>query len=714
MRSLQLIKQAATTQAARAVGALSMYRLAAGALALASLSLVGESAHAGTIDPWLARTLQDGAVHEFFVVMDTSADVNAIARKTRPGVRSERVAAVRDALRSHAERAQAPLRAELDAKGIGHRSFHIVNALLVQGDLKLAEALATRADVLRLEGNPRIRSLPLPEVQQRELALKAIAAVPPGVSDTRATLMWAQGYTGQGIVVGGQDTGVSWSHPALKSQYLGWNGSSVDHNYHWHDAIHAQPPADPNPNPCGYNTTSPCDDNGHGTHTMGTAVGDNGAGEQVGMAPGARWIACRNMDSGAGTPATYLECFEWFLAPYPVGGTTQDGDPARAPHVTINSWGCPVAEGCNVLTLKQAVEAQRAAGIMTVGAAGNRGPGCNTVDDGPGIYDATYSVGAYDPANQTLASFSSRGLVTADGSNRQKPDLVAPGVNVRSSFPGGGYGSISGTSMATPHVAGAVALLWSALPQMQRNIDATESLLNGGATPVALDTPDCGTSGSPNALWGHGKLNVLAAFNNARPSVTIVRRGSGSGAVTSSPSGIDCGATCSEEFTASSIVTLSATPEAGSLFTGWLGGCTGMGACSVVAQPGTRVSATFAPASLAPLRLDIDGNTEYGALSDGLLVLRYLFGIGGAALSNGAIGTGAMVSDPEIQTRLDDLKPLLDIDGNGRADALTDGILVIRYLFGLRGPALISGAIGTGATRINFEAIEAQLASLLN
>ncbi len=152
--------------------------------------------------------------------------------------------------------------------------------------------------------------------------------------------MWAAGYTGQGAVIGGQDTGYDWDHPALKNQYRGWNGASADHDYNWHDAIHVTGSI------CGANSPEPCDDDDHGTHTMGTMVGDDGLGNQIGMAPGARWIGCRNMNDGVGTPATYTECYEWFIAPYPVGGTPDQGDPSKAPDVINNSWGCPPSEGC--------------------------------------------------------------------------------------------------------------------------------------------------------------------------------------------------------------------------------------------------------------------------------------------------------------------------------------------------------------------------------
>ena len=211
--------------------------------------------------------------------------------------------------------------------------------------------------------------------------------IEPGIAYTHAPDVWALGFRGQGITVAGADTGQRWTHNALKPHYRGWDGVTADHNYNWHDSIH-----DSVGNPCGNNSPFPCDDNGHGTHTIGTAVGDDGMGNQIGMAPGARWIGCRNMDQGNGTPARYIECMEWFLAPYPIGGG--QGDPLRAPDITSNSWVCPPSEGCSANTLQAAVEAQAAAGIMMVAGAGNDGPSCSTVMYPPAIYAASYTVGA--------------------------------------------------------------------------------------------------------------------------------------------------------------------------------------------------------------------------------------------------------------------------------------------------------------------------------
>jgi subtilisin family serine protease len=215
------------------------------------------------------------------------------------------------------------------------------------------------------------------------------------------------------------------------------------------------------------------------------------------------------------------------LAPFPLGGDPlREGDPLRSAHVLNNSWGCPEEhEGCDPLSLEHAVEALRTAGIFVVASAGNEGPRCSTVDDPIAIYDGAFSVGAVDE-QRNLAPFSSTGPVTADGSGRLKPDIAAPGVDVWSAFPGGQYAMFSGTSMAGPHVAGVVALLWSADPQLIGDIERTEQILRDTAGPfsgrmgdllggAAADSPPAPTAPEPTPDPGEALIEGLLGAGDA-------------------------------------------------------------------------------------------------------------------------------------------------------------------------------------------------------
>src|SRR6266480_7481233 len=456
------------------------------------------------IAPWVIDHTAGGNQAEYLVVLSDQADSSgAAALRTK----QEKGRYVRDVLWNKAQSTQGPILKILRDRGVEHRSFYIVNMIWVKGDLDLALALAARSDVARIEGNPVIHNIPNPlPVKNISDQPETPQTVESGINYVHAPLVWAQGYTGQSVVVGGADTGYRWTHNALKNHYRGWNGSVANHDYNWHDSIH-----DSSGNPCGNDSIQPCDDNGHGTHTIGTAIGDDGAGNQIGMAPGAKWIGCRNMDQNNGTPARYVECMEFFLAPYPVNGNPNQGDPLKAPDITSNSWVCPPSEGCSVNTLQAAVEAQVAAGIMMVAGAGNDGPDCSTVMYPPAIYAASYTVGALNTGTDTIAGFSSRGPVTIDGSNRIKPDITAPGTDTRSSYntSDNAYASLSGTSMATPHIAGAMALLWCARPQLRHNISGSRSALNEAAFFLAYK--QCGTPGPPNNVSGWGRVDILAA-----------------------------------------------------------------------------------------------------------------------------------------------------------------------------------------------------------
>jgi serine protease AprX len=456
------------------------------------------------IDRWVIDRTADNQSAEMLIVLADRADLSGANRLATKAAKGR---FVYETLFAHAQRTQRPLVEWLQQRGVNYRAFYIVNAIWVKADRETALALAARSDVARLDGNPPIyNDFAQPEKSIGPQPARA-ESIEPGIQYVRAPQVWELGFTGQGIVVGGQDTGYLWNHPALRGHYRGWNGITVTHDYNWHDSIHTNTHGF---NSCGIDSPTPCDDQGHGTHTMGTVVGDDGGSNQIGMAPGAKWIGCRNMDRGWGTPATYLECFEFFLAPYPVNGRPEQGDPSKAPDITNNSWSCPDYEGCNAATLLEAVQAQRAAGIMTVVSATNRGPSCSTIGEPPALYAEAYTVGALDTGTDSIASFSSRGPVIIDGSNWRKPDIAAPGNPVRSSLSNGLYGYLSGTSMAAPHVAGAVALLWSAWPEFKNQITRTEQLLNDSA--VHLASSACNSSGWPNHTFGYGRLDIEAAL----------------------------------------------------------------------------------------------------------------------------------------------------------------------------------------------------------
>ena len=439
------------------------------------LQLTNGFAAASKIAPWVMEHTANGQKAEFFIELKDQADLSGAASLP---TKAEKGRYVYNTLLSKAQSTQEPILQWLRDRAIEHQSFYIINAILVKANRQVAETLASRPDVARISGNPVIHNdLPRLETTDGPAQPKRPATIEPGIQYTHAPQVWALGFTGQNIVVASADTGQRWTHNALKPHYRGWDGVNANHNYNWHDSIH-----DSVGNPCGNDSQQPCDDFFHGTHTTGTAIGDDGAGNQIGMAPGAKWIGCRNMDQGDGTPARYIECMEFFLAPYPLNCTPDQGDPTKAPDITINSWGCPVSEGCVVGDeLQAAVEAQAAAGIQMVVAAGNSVPlaAVSTTSDlvpnpPPRCMRLPIQSGALNTGTDTIASFSSRGPVTSDGSNRIKPDITAPGTNTRSATNGcdSCYGTASGTSMATPHISGAMALLWCAIPSLRHQIQA--------------------------------------------------------------------------------------------------------------------------------------------------------------------------------------------------------------------------------------------------
>ncbi|MEV8378067.1 S8 family serine peptidase [Kribbella sp. NPDC056861] len=445
------------------------------------------AAAASKIKPDLLSKLEGKdakGVTDFWVRFSDKADLtqaSAIADWNQRGT------AVAAALRKTAAESQAKVKAELDAQHATYKTLWATNAIVVKGgSLAMAQSIAGHAEV---EGvyNPVKYEVPetTKSAQQNE-----INAVEWGIANVKADQVWAQyGDKGAGITVANIDTGVQYDHPALVNQYRGKQANGTfDHNYNWFDAA-------------GTCSGAPCDTNGHGTHTMGTMAGDDGAANQVGVAPAVKWIAANGC---CPSDEALITSGQWMLEPTNLAGANPDA--SKRPNVINNSWGS--TQPSNDPFMEDVTLAWTASGIFGVFSNGNSGSACNT-SGSPGSSTSNYSVGAYDISNN-IASFSGRG---AGQGGTIKPNISAPGVNVRSSVPGNGYASFNGTSMAAPHLAGVVALLWAGAPTLKGDVAATRALLNG----TAIDAPNaqCGGTDANNNVFGQGRLDALALLNAA-------------------------------------------------------------------------------------------------------------------------------------------------------------------------------------------------------
>jgi hypothetical protein len=402
-------------------------------------------------------------------------------------------AQVYEILVGHAQQSQAGLRSDLDRFHLSYTPYYLVNAIEVRGGPLVRSWLASRPEVDRVLLNPWMR--PLPELPQASPGiLPAPQETPWNLTLVHADQVWDElGVTGEGIVVGQSDSGVQADHPELAANYRGRDDTTGRHDYNWFDPW--------------YNTETPQDLNGHGTHTLGTVAGQN-----TGIAPGATWYSCANLVRVFGNPALYLDCMQFMMAPFPINADPFiEGEPSLGAHVTNNSWGCPELEGCDPGALLPAVQALRSAGVFMAVSAGNDGPSCETINAPLALYEEVTTVGAINQSGQ-LVDFSSRGPVTADGSGLIKPDILAPGLDVLSAFPGDSYSALPGTSMAGPHVTGTVALIWSANPALIGDIDRTEQILALSAQPYTGSVPACpGADQLPSTAYGYGILDAYSA-----------------------------------------------------------------------------------------------------------------------------------------------------------------------------------------------------------
>jgi subtilisin family serine protease len=356
----------------------------------------------------------------------------------------------------------------------------IFNGISVTAAPSVIRELATRSDVRRIDPELTIQAPAAPTLPAP--AETGPAAPEPNVALVNAPALWNLGFRGQGVVVANMDTGVDYSHPDLAGRWRGGMNS-------WFD-------------PYGQHPTIPTDVNGHGTWTMGAMVGGDAGGTSIGMAPDAQWIAVKVFnDRGSATSTAIHRGFQWLLDP--------DGNPntADAPDVVNDSWTLSAA-GCN-LDFQPDLTQLRAAGILPIFAAGNYGPTPGTVLS-PANNPSAFAVGATDDADLIDPS-SSRGP-SACGQT-VVPRAVAPGINVRTTDLYGLYTAASGTSLAAPHVAGALALLLSAFPDLPA--DRQAAALESGAV-------DLGPTG-PDYDYGVGRLDVLAAYQwlSTAPDFTL-------------------------------------------------------------------------------------------------------------------------------------------------------------------------------------------------
>jgi subtilisin family serine protease len=444
----------------------------------------------GKVDAKVVSQMRTQGSASFWVLLRQKADLSAAPSIKKWGARGAFV--VRQ-LKSVASSTQRSLRAYLDAQHVSYQSYWIINGIRVVGaTAPVLSSVAARTEVKRVVATwsvPVERGVPSAKPN-------ATAAVEWGLKNIGANKVWKQfGVRGEGVVVANVDTGVQYTHPALVNQYRGnLGGGSFNHNYNWFDPSHV----------CSGTGATPCDNNSHGTHTMGTMVGLAGA-NKIGVAPKAKWIAAKGCESSSCSDSALLASGQFILAPTKTDGTAPK--PAKRPDVVNNSWGDP--NGAD--TFYQAtVNAWVASGIFPQFSNGNSGPSCGTVG-APGSFVNTYAAGAYD-INNTIASFSSRG--PSPFSSEIKPNIAAPGVNVRSSVPTNSYAAFNGTSMASPHVAGTVALLISANPALRGNISGLRSLLDNTATDTSVLT--CGGTADDNNVFGEGRLNAFAAVGAAK------------------------------------------------------------------------------------------------------------------------------------------------------------------------------------------------------
>lgn len=520
----------------------------------------------------LLLCLVAAAVHSLDLIVSLHEQVNL---GKRPTATDAQVQLLVNDLRSVAEETQRPLRHYLDEHlKVKYTPLWIVNAIALHGiSAAAAKSLFRQFGhmIASVETDHRVYMGPSDtpidqeehptsnERRQGELLRrrkKHMDHVEPNLFYVQADRMWSSGYTGRNITIAVVDSGVDVNHPALRTRYRGFRST---HDYHWFDPYRR--------------SETPHDWNGHGTHCAGIAVGidQEGGNDQpqrhwIGVAPGAQLIACLGIDVNSPRhSSTLLQCWQFALAPTDLKG--RGHDVSRRAHIVSNSWGLPVDASTRATGIlphryhhhsnnnkehhacsmpnrifDAAAKVLRRSGIFVVASAGNEGDKCSSLLC-PAVHSSVMAVCAVEHRNTsqkferdsgytngTIMPWSSRGPVPkelyrneggAAGNSKMsafymKPDVCAPGSQITSSLPGGRYAALSGTSMAAPHVAGAVALLWEAVPELLRDVEQTEQILRRGSLQMqdnrCSDKDGDNSNGVPNEVYGWGNLKIWKTY----------------------------------------------------------------------------------------------------------------------------------------------------------------------------------------------------------
>lgn len=453
--------------------------------------------------------MPDGEFHQVDIVLTGKAEPLELKKefKLNNTPLEQRQKRVIHDLIAAADAAQLPFMTDMKTtyKGMYQnvKRFWICNMITLDANTELLEELVKRDDIEFIDLSNARMTKPIEPIRKGEgRTLRAPSGIEPGLEAINAPALWAMGYTGRGRLGHSVDTGVWPDHPAISNN---WMGNYKPLSQCWY----------------AYDTQFPGDKTGaHGTHTVGTTMGiDRATNDTIGVAFNARFIASDPVATSINTVIPLIEFLPAFqFALNPDGDTSTVDD---IPDAINNSWGYVVVHDTTLCTgyFADMLTAIEAAGIANVASAGNDGPGESTMTYpfhvNTGIVNS-FTVGAVNAHNSSLpiASFSSRGPTTCPGDSTQriKPEVVAPGVNVRSAVENGGYDSYQGTSMAGPHATGAVLLLKEAFPYLP----GEEILLALYYTAI-----DLGPVGEDNT-YGKGMIDVLAAFNYLAQSHTPV------------------------------------------------------------------------------------------------------------------------------------------------------------------------------------------------